>query len=130
MAVERDNETLPYETEIRSGTPNSILASLYRQILHDQGIDGAKFLYLMAKYMRVANIPANTVEVASVRGNLKRELMKAVMSWKTFIKGIMVLNIRRFDITISLHHRNGVITNHSKSITLDVDMPDDKGDEA
>ena len=129
MAVERKSETMPYEQEIKTGTPNSILASLYRQILQDIGIDGVKFNYLMAKYIQAAKIPNNTMEVASTRGNLKRELMKTAMSWKTIVKGILALNVRRFDITITLHHAKGTVTSHSKSVTLDVDMPDDDSDD-
>ena len=125
MAVERKSEVAPYEQEIRSGTPNSILASLYRQILQDLGIDGVKFNYLMAKYIQAANIPNNTVEVASTRGNLKRELMKLAMSWKTLVKGILALKVRKFDITITLHHAKGTVTSHSKTVTLDVDLPED-----
>lgn len=110
---------LPFGKEIRTGTTDSILASLFRTVLADLGINVNRFNTLLNKYIVHANIPMNTKEISSVRGNLKKELLKSVMTWKVFVKGLLFLGITKFDITIRLYHANGRITDHAKSVTLD-----------
>lgn len=125
MADHREAQK-PYGEEIRTGSSDSILASLFRTILSELGINWARFNVLLERYVVRANIPLNVKEISSVRGNLKKELLKSVMSWKVFIKGLMFLNVRKFEITVRLYHASGMITEHGKEVILD---PDDVRDE-
>jgi hypothetical protein len=116
----------PYGGTIMTGTSDSILASLFRTILIDLGITPMRFNVLLEKYIDKSNIPKNIKEVSSLRGNLKKELLKSTMSWKGFIKGLIFINIKRFEVRITLHHGSGKITEHYKSIVLDKeDINDD-----
>ena len=109
----------PYGEEIKTGTSDSILASLFRTILDDLNVNMSRFNILIAKYIIKANIPLNVKEVSSTRGNLKKELLRSVMTWKVFIKGLLFLNVLKFDITVKLYHLNGKVTEHGKTIILD-----------
>lgn len=108
-----------YGEEITSGTADSILSSVFRSILKDLKIGGERFNTLIHKYIVRANIPMNLKEVSSVRGNLKKELLKSAMTWKVFVKGISFLNVWKFEFTIRLYHMNGMVTDHSKTVVLD-----------
>lgn len=109
----------PIEEPITTGDSDSILASLFRIILHKEGITGAKFNSQLAKYIIKANIPRNIKEISSIRGNLKKELLRTSMSWKVFIKGIMFLNVFKFELVIKLHTPIGIREYSTKVINLD-----------
>ena len=97
----------------------SVLSALFRESLVKLNITTSKFDDLLAKYIIKANIPVNIKEVASTRGNIKKEFMKESMSWKVFIKTLMFLNVRQFTIGVNLYHPNGKVTAHYRTITLD-----------
>ncbi len=108
----------PFGQDIRTGTSDSVLASMFKTILMDLGITAMRFDQLIDRYMVNALI-SNIKEVSSQRGNLKKELLKAQMSWKVFIKGLVFLGVVRFELALTLHHANGKATIHSKVIKLD-----------
>jgi hypothetical protein len=118
----------PFGDDIRNGTSDSVLASLFKTILMDLGITAMRFDQLIDRYM-VAALISNIKEVSSQRGNLKKELLKSQMSWKVFIKGLVFLNISKFDITVTLTHANGRSTIHTKSIKLDTSVSEEPTDE-
>ena len=103
---------------ILTGTSDSILSALFRSILYDIGITPTRFNILLERYMINANLPKNTKESSSLRGNLKKELLKGFMSWRVFIKGLVFLNIGKFDLSINLYHRNGSVTTHTTTVSL------------
>ena len=105
---------------IHTGGTDSILSSLYRIILFNLNIDTTRFARLMEQYIIKSQIPLNSKESNSVRGNIKKELLSSKMSWKVFIKGLVFLDIRKFEIVIRLHHPNKMITEHSKVVVLTV----------
>ena len=111
---------VPLGEEIRSGGVSSVLASLYRNIQNGIGIDMGRFNQLLERYIIKSNIPTNIKEISSLRGNIKKELMKSSMTWKIFVKGLVFLNVRKFELTIKLHHANGNITEH-KTIPIILD---------
>lgn len=98
---------------------DSVLASAFREIMFIMGVTPQKFMMLIADYIVKANVPTNMREVSSTRGNLKKELFKKAITWKVFVKGLSFLHVRRFIITIGLHHWNGKITEHSFPVTID-----------
>jgi hypothetical protein len=72
------------------------------------------------------NIPQNIKERSSARGNLRKELMRPVMTWKVFCKGLRFIKIKRFSIIIRLYHSNGIVTDHEKHVQLgDFDVGDE-----
>lgn len=119
-----------FEDKIKTGKPDSVLASLFRLIQFELGVTPERFNRLMENYMRNANIPNNLREASSLRGNLKKELQKDTMSWKVFIKALVFLNIKKFKITLELYHENKHITQHSQMIILDhSEIMNDRGHE-
>ena len=114
-----DNEFGPV---IKTGPSDSVLASLFRTILMDLGITAIRFEKLLDRYIIQAKLPNNIKEASSQRGNLRKELLKTTMTWKVFIKGLMFLNIIKFDVSIRLHHPNGRLTEHTKTVRLDRDI--------
>lgn len=113
-----DKDIRPYGEEIMTGSSDSILASLFRTILMDLNVTAIRFDRLLERYISNARLPNNIKEASSQRGNLKKELLKSSMSWKVFVKGMVFLNVKRFDISIKLHLSSGLISEHHKSVVL------------
>lgn len=111
------------EQPIRSGSPDSTLASMFRLILSNYGIGNDRFNAILERYIIRANIPRNIKEISSVRGNLKKELTKTAMSWRVFIKGLKFLGVERFDLVIRLYDKQGKSYDHVRSIVLDINEP-------
>jgi hypothetical protein len=90
-----------------SGTSGVILASLFRTIMHEIGINHEKFNYLMLRYLDDPrnHIPRNIKDRSTVRGNLKKQLLKNTMTWKVFNKAMMFLNIRTIELVLLLEHQ-------------------------
>ena len=106
--------------KIVSGGADSILARLFRKIIHDNGVTPERFNSLMELYLsdRRNSIPQNTKDRASARGNFRKELLKNNMSWKVFCKGLRFLNVKRFDLAVDIEQPNGKMTHHVTSIDL------------
>ena len=65
----------------------------------------------------------NKKDRASARGNLTKELMKKGMSWRVFMKAMVFLGLRKFDIIIVATHGNGKVTQHMKTVNLGSMVP-------
>jgi hypothetical protein len=117
-----DENAVKKEREINDS--NKAISILFHDVLFEMNVNTSKFSSLIAEYIEKANIPSNIKEISSTRGNIKKELLKNTISWKVFIKGLMFLNVSRFDIGVSLHHTNGKITNHYRSVNLGTDLGD------
>lgn len=113
-----DKDIRPYGDEIKTGSSDSILASLFRTILMDLNVTAIRFDRLLERYINNARLPNNIKEASSQRGNLKKELLKSSMSWKVFVKGMVFLNVRKFDISIKLHLSSGLVSEHHKTVIL------------
>lgn len=118
--AEHKNQVRPYGEDINTGTTDSVLASMFRTILFDLGITPSRFDRLLDRYITDARLP-NIKEASSLKGNLRKELMKTSMSWKVFVKALVFLNIKKFEIEIRLTHGHAAIgdTIHRKIIVLD-----------
>jgi len=124
-----DDDIKLLKERIRSGGQESVLASLFRSIIFDLGIGIERFNVLVERYMVRAHLPTNLKEASSVRGNLRKELLKPSMSWKVFIKGLKFLNIKKFDLNVTLYHASGRTTEHSKVVILDPTAGETEEDE-
>jgi len=115
-------DTRPFDDIITTGTSDSVLASLYRSILHDLQIKLYRFDQLLVNYVAVMHRSATNIkDRTSVKSNLYKELLKSKITFKVFMKGLRVLNIKKFDLVVRLHHANGTITTHEKSVVLEED---------
>ena len=98
----RKHRVLPYGIDIISGSLGSELSKLFRRILKDNGIDAGRYNDLMYWHIVREQAKANRNEKAEARMGLSQELMKEVMSWKTFIKGLKFLHIDQFRLEFLL----------------------------
>lgn len=118
-------------TAVKAGGVDSILAALFQTVLIELGVNNTRFNSIMEDYMRLnkAAFPENLKDRASARSSLRKELLKATMTWKVFCKGLSFLNVRKFDIHVRLHHANGKVTNHTKTVVFDdAPIPGDKNE--
>lgn len=121
---------LPYGQEIRTGTSDSILAALYRSILYDIGIDESRFIAQVARYVKRVTPQEDQAEISSIRANARNELMKSSMTWKVFVKGLRVLNIRKVTVGIDLTINDEGATQVAvkRSLILDPTFPKEASD--
>ena len=91
---------VPFGELVQTRSVDSVLPILYREIISDLGIEEGRFLVNIDKFVRKTIAPENFKEISSIRGNLRKELLRPVMTWKVFIRGLKVLNIRQFVLSI------------------------------
>lgn len=105
------NLILPYGEQIRTGTADSVLSSMYRDILNDLHIkEEGRFIMLLNKYITKITPPEDANEISSLRNNLRKELLKSVMTWKVFVKGLKALNVKKLDVALHLKVSSSDVT--------------------
>lgn len=114
----------PEEPDIKTGTADSILAGLWRQIKKDLGVDDTKVESLIDRYAILVH-KDNPQERTQFRGNLRGELSKDTMTWKAFVRGMKVLRANKVEITFVLHHVT-LISQHT--LYMDLEEGDDDSD--
>lgn len=114
------DEIKPYGEEITTGMPDSILSGLYRTVLNDLGIEEVRFINLVHKYIERTSSPTGAKELSSVKGNFRNELLKSVMTWKVFVKGLQVINIVKCRIGIQVWFNDQ--TKESISVAADLQL--------
>lgn len=120
---------------MRKVTPNprsatGLLAKFYHDICASLGInfrrgDGQNSMTLNILIDRWLNDPANCIPQNNrdrqiSRTNIVKEITAKEMSWKTFIKGFKFINVPKFDLTVTLYHRNGNKTVHTTTVITDI----------
>lgn len=85
--------TLPDKGVNNTHGVGGVLSRLFRQMLMDFGIDGARYSSLLTRFMNdpANNIPNNRADRASKIGNFNKEFGKPSMSWKKFVEAIRLL---------------------------------------
>lgn len=96
--LQRKHEVKPLSADVGSAHVGGILAKMYRVILSDLCIDDERHHALMARYVRAGEILGNSES----RKSLDRELRKVVMTWKTFLKGLEPINVKKVMLTTRL----------------------------
>jgi hypothetical protein len=84
--------------------PNQVLSLVFRKMLYDNDINISKWNRLMNRYLNdpTNRIPKHSKGRSSVRGNLTKELMKPVMTWNNFFKGIKFLNPDKVELSFNV----------------------------
>ena len=102
-----------------NGGVDSILSAFYNKIIDALRIEPPRLGYMLEKFLanQYRGI-SNTRDRSSARGNLLNELTRPTMTWKVFCKGLRCINIRRFELSIHLHHADGRITEHVHAVNL------------
>lgn len=97
-----------------------ILTSLLRDLFEALEVGEGLFNKLCADYIRHARYGLND-KVANYlsRGNLRRQLSDPKLTWKTFVKGLKLLGVKRFKISVEVYFRNGA---PPRTVSRDVDI--------
>ena len=115
---------LSYNAKIESGTPGSILASFYRQLLREGGIREGAFNTRLDRYVYnlVLKGEIPQTDINSKRGNLYNELLSDRMTWGVFMKGLHLLGVKQF-VFYLLFDRDGqeLISKVSVDISQDLE---------
>jgi hypothetical protein len=116
----------------RSAT--GLLAKFYHDICANLGInfrrgDGQNSMTLNTLIERWLSDPVNCIsqnnhDRQTSRTNIVKEITAKEMSWKTFIKGIKFINVNKFELTVTLWHKNGTQTVHSTTVVTDIEAID------
>ena len=119
---EKGGKLVPIEKDVALISTDNIIAKMFRRIMIDLGANNyAKFNYLLERYVMKYGTKdlINLKDRSSERNNIRKELLKDVMSFKVFAsKAIRFLGILKFDVTITLHHPNGQKTAHTLCINM------------
>lgn len=97
-----------------------VISRLWRNILFDLDMNVLMWSKLMNEYLmdRRNRIPNNRRDMASIQGNLTKELQRPEMTWKVFCKGLRLLRVVKFDIAIKLYRSNRQVSIHQITVNL------------
>lgn len=118
MRVVRRNRVVPFGDSSTRGSVGSLLSKLFQAIMRDLGIEGDRYDGLMRRYIQKSYFDLNRKTKTAARASLSKELLKATMTWKTFIKGLNFLSVVKFELRLKLHHANGKVTQHGLDVVL------------
>lgn len=81
----------------------SFLAGLFADIVTKRNIlQSGHYEQLMNDYIDASRPDAHPRQRATIRAGLSKELFKSNMTWKTFIKGLIFLQIEKFDFGVKI----------------------------
>lgn len=93
----------PLEIPIEGVTPSAILAKLYRLALNGYGIEINRFNYLLEQFLTShRQIGSALRDRSSDRGNLRKELLKDNMTFKSLCKGLDLITVRKVEIILNM----------------------------
>lgn len=90
----------------------------------NSGMGGMRFENLLQDFVNVTNAsPGNSAPTRQVtRGNLRRELIGSnSLTWRSFLRGLRVIRVDRFDFTCELKWGTGKKTMHSIVVDFNQD---------
>jgi len=111
--------SLDLNRQIKTGSVNNMLTRLFIEMLKNMGVDSIMYENRIDQYITNAGLPKNMKELSSVRGNIKKELAKSSMSWKVFLKSMVFLGVKQFNLSVTYKDINDVIKNIEQQHTFD-----------
>lgn len=95
-------QIIPLGQPLPKGGVDTILANIFREFMRRFNVNASKFDGLMTAWLQDSrhNVPQNLKEKSSERGNLRKELLRGIMTWKVFCKSLQFLKTRRFIIVV------------------------------
>lgn len=112
---------MPGENTIADSHVKFILHNLFWKILGDNNINHEQFSGAIDRFIskNLSNLSSiNIRKLSSIRGNLKKEFFKKNMTWRVFVKGLLLMNVRKFRITVDVYQPSGKVTSHGISVNL------------
>ncbi len=96
-----------------------ILGSLLAQIFHELDIRGEEYSALMEAYIEKSRAVIHKRQKATIRASVSKELLKPIITWKTFMKGLVFIGVKQFTIRAKLYHSVKPVTMHQISVYID-----------
>ena len=109
--------------------PGKHLAVLLGIIFHELDIRGDEYSQLTDAYIERSRTIVHKRQRATIRASISKELLKTVMTWKTFLKGLSFIGVQRFTISIRLHHTVKKLSMHTVQVSLDGEIGDEDGND-
>jgi hypothetical protein len=99
----------------------TILAHIFHKVLFEKNITNERFdMYLVDHFSnQVKNSDITVRNIATVRGNVRKECFRDNMTWNVFIKALAFIQIVKFTMKVELNHQYMKPTIHRREIILD-----------
>lgn len=101
------HETSGVVEKIATGGPGCILSSIRNRFLYERSANWDVFCSMVDRYISSAGIPKNTRALASVRANVRNEVMADSLMWPSFIKCMLFFGFRQIWVGISFEDKKG-----------------------
>lgn len=103
------------------------LAQLFHGLLFKLKVEPERLQGLITAYVNKQRLSVrSSVNVGSLKGNLRKQLFSDTISWGTFVKGLKTLNPVSIEIGITLHYKNSSV---SHNVTINGKSDEDEGSE-
>lgn len=110
--------------------PGNVLSTAFRELSLSIVSDVKEHSELMNRYIERNCVGSDRTRRAAVRSTLGKELFKAAMTWKSFIKGMVYLSATKIEITfIAYPQRAGTLSSYSARESVNLGDFKDIGDE-
>ena len=93
-----------------------VLSGFYKEIVEYLGFTEAKANNLLKAYIVKNSLLVGSKTESSIRGSIKKELSTNKMTWRVFIKGLIVLGVINMDLGFTLRHMDDTFSEHKRSI--------------
>lgn len=92
------------------GKSRNLLTRLWRTILYDLKIGPKVFNVMVSRYLNDPNmgIKDSSKDRSNHRGNLMKELGADEISWRVFMRGLLVIETEEFELIIRRKHRDRI----------------------
>lgn len=96
-----------------------LLLNMFKQLNHLSLENSKDFANHFEDYAVLVGVGDDNISRSKERASLKKDLFKASkLSWKNFVKGLLFLGFVEFDVVVTINHKNGKNTTHSRKIIL------------
>jgi len=127
--VTSDREAVAHHTIVMKSS-NVIIDNVLEQYNEDLGVLLGQLIFnfafkpeefhaiLKSHAFRSQGDKATYEKIKAAQQSAKTMLLSKKVSWKTFIKALNILGVKRLEIGLTVHHRNGKQTMHGREVNF------------
>lgn len=98
---------------------DELLIGLFKDLNHLSLENTKDFSTMFDEYAELVGIANDHYSRNKERASIRKDILKAKkITWNNFVRGLLFLGFTEFDITISINHRSGKTTIHSRNVIL------------
>lgn len=118
--IHTKSATLGAKGEVPSDqSADTLLARMFSTIRHERNISLLDYSRLMNLYLSKSTAGTSITDLSSRRGGLTKELSRPRLTWNVFVKGLVLLNVVKFDFMVTITHASGKKTSHGRTVILE-----------